>query len=156
MVFVYWQTEWITLGVGVVTLAVLVAAAFIAYRQVNQAHREHRYQVLKDLSILWESEALIESRWRVNEAGRTLTAKLTAAYDEDLKDFYILIRVAAFFQDVGNLAAVKLIGLEDVTEYSPQLRHYWGLYRDFIKHEQTRPGGDPDFFQKFEELAEDS
>lgn len=150
-VFVYWQTEWLSLLVDALTLAILIGASFVAWAPVKHAYKEHRYQVLKDLSFMWESEPLIETRWRVNQLADKLTDELTLTDTQNLRDFYILVRVATFFEDVGSLAAAGLLNRDDATrEFGHRAQHYFRLYEPYIRQERNR---DPLFLIHFEELA---
>lgn len=123
------------------SLALLLLAAIYARRQLNEARRSRHAQLLMDLSRRWDEDELNASRQKAvahqTPAG-LLQAVQTLEHDNSL-DFYVLLRVPNFFEDVAALEreaalSVELIRTQFKTVIKDTLYHWMPTIRHFRQH----------------------
>lgn len=152
-------------GVTVVILVVLTAAAWYAKRQVDQAtdqlryvrrqlqstERSRRLAVLDRLAVWWESDLLRRARRLANKLGIDLHRQLQSYNRRDAEEFYVLMALCNFFEEMGLLVKEgDLEGGTVVDRFSLSIVHYYGLFRIYIDERQKE---DEDYFVNFKSLA---
>ena len=78
------------------------------------------------------------------------------AFDEaDDEEFYIIVRIADFFENLGFLGRKKYIIREDALElFGDTARNYWNLFSALVKYLRTeRVNPQPGAWVYFEDLA---
>jgi hypothetical protein len=101
---------------SVVTAAVVVVALLIAIWQVFEARRTRHGEVFFDLSRRWDEELLKEARY--NEAKsptpEALRDRLRDLRKKRAEEYYILVRVPNFIEDLAIMIERKIVSYDDV------------------------------------------
>ncbi len=158
-----WEFGWtavaaIATAVGsIAVFATLVFAARQLSRTAKTAESEHLADVLRK----WDDERLEEARHAVNQYdGRDqLLQALVDGDAQSTKDYFVLLRVPNFFEDVGNLVFdQKVVRIESVRHgLRGSVRYYWQLFEPFaqrLQEEQRKRGEEATVFEAFRKLAE--
>ena len=135
---------------------VLFAAALAAVHQLVEAQTARKVQILTDLSRRWDDLVLSESRRKVNTFigdPERLSRTLKRLDKKNRADYYVIIRVANFFEDLAILVGEDALSLELVkNSLGGPIRHYWSLFRCYILAAQEESPAD---FEHFARLARD-
>ena len=147
-----WWKEWQTLITGLCSVAAILIAAYIAWRQgmtrlrdeLHNARVDRHSNLIMRLYERWDSEWLLRGReaiWRINKNGENLSQKIAEYENTDVYKWLELTAVANFFEDIGflvkngHLEPMNLI--KDIWENS--IRKYYTLYSQYIEqHKQEK------------------
>lgn len=148
-------------GLTLAILGVLIVAAWYAKGQVSatkqalqDAAKTRHGQFMLHLGERWTSLLLMESRKRTNELGEGLSAKLLEPNVEQKEEFYYLVAVAIFFEDLGNAVKKEWVTLQEADDFfGPSISRYYRFYKSYIESEQKHKK-DPRILQYFRELHE--
>jgi len=154
-----WIYAVLTLGI----LIVLIYAAVAPLRLQAKAREDEakareeeaktrRAEYMVHLGERWTSPLLMESRKRTNELGEGLSAKLLEPNVEQKEEFYYLVAVAIFFEDLGNAVNKEWVRLEEAYDFfGPSIKLYYKLYASYIEKVQEK---DENILKYFKLLAE--
>lgn len=159
---------WVAIGTAVYAgatvgiLVVLALAAWYARGQVNALRESLRHaeaarhaQILTDLSRRWDESPVIDCRkallqFRGN--GHALRDKLMALRNHWKPEYFDLIVVANFFEDLGVLVGEGILPIKVVKEsLGSAAKVQYTLHKPFIKRLQEK-AQDTTIYGSFEEL----
>lgn len=149
-------TDIATAVASICTLLVVLAALLLGWCQLSSMETARKAQLLTDLSRRWDEELLVESRQAANRyaGGEELASALERHDQQNTKDYYVLVRLPNFFEDLGILVSEGAISPKLVAKSlrSPA-KGYWALYQPYIsavrRRRQTKCT-----YQWFEKLVE--
>jgi len=139
------------------TVAILLVAAVFALYQLHSMESARKAQLLTDLSRRWDEEPLLESRRALktykDKDGRELWRALKYLEKKNHEQYYVLLIVANFYEDLAVLIKEKCLGLELVKNIlGGAIRHYYDLYEVSIR-ELRKEYQDRSIYENFEDLA---
>jgi len=137
-------TDIVTAIAAAFTFGVLLFAAFYARHQLHSMERTREAQLLEDLSRRWDEELLRESRQAVEEYkdGTKLKQALKELKDNNDKQYYVLLRLPDFFEELGLLVNYECLSPQltkdmfgtaieyHYTRYKPTIKFLRGKYKD--------------------------
>ena len=101
--------------------------------QLLEAKTARKAQVLTELSKRWDDPLISESRRRVSSFEgdpEGLSRRLQKLNDKNHREYYVLIRVANFFEDLAILVEEEALTPELVTKsLGDPIKYYWKLFR---------------------------
>jgi len=142
-------------AVSLTTLLVLGVALLFAWLQVKAARNTVQVQLIADLSRRWDEQDVVESRKRASyyADGQALLKAFQEVFENHPDDYYILIRVPNFFENLEVLVEEGAISLDVVEKLlgSPAV-YWWKRWEASVKY--LREAHDqPTAYEKFEDLA---
>ncbi len=141
-----WLEIW-TAVYAVATVGVLGALVFAG----GTAWHQLRVSVLSALVDRWDSDLLRDARRLVNDASENLKQQLTQYEAENKAEYYTILALASFFEDLGILEKRSTLTIEEIADgFKASIKHYFGLFEDYINEAQT---DDPSVLANFKELA---
>ncbi len=158
---VLWWKEWQTLITGLCSVAAILIAAYVAWKQgvtqlrheLHIARLDRHSNLIMRLCERWDSEWLRQGReaiWRINKNGENLSQKITEYESADVCKWLELTAVANFFEDIGFLVRNSYLEpvnlIKDIWENS--VEQYYTFYAQYI--EQHKQEG---VYNNFEWLA---
>ncbi len=161
-----WTLTWNTvLAIATVVMALAVAATVIyAWLTVHHNKKARYADLLMRLNQTWDSKQFIKSRMLVNKYCHGITPeescqnlkKAVVYFDKtDMEEFYIIVRIANFFENLGFLGRKGYIIKEDSVElFGPTAKNYWNMFSSLVKyHRCEREDPQPDAWLYFEDFA---
>lgn len=147
--------DYLTLIVGAVTLFIVL----LAWRQLRSMEKARHSQALLHFREVWDSPRLLRARQAVNNYDEeTLAEAIDTADRENSEEYFTLIAVAEFFEDLALARYRHYVSEEDIwLKFSPSISHYYRLYRKRI--EQMRKKEPKELYSSvyagFEQLYKD-
>jgi hypothetical protein len=122
-----------------ITLIIIFAGLVVACIQLmwQQPKRRHTGFLL-DLMQTWRSDSFVEARRIVNQYAENLGEAIEKYDKENEPEYYTLIKVANFFEDLGTLVRRGELTKQEIRDYfSESIEHYYHLYSKYIeRHRQ--------------------
>ena len=87
----------------IITPVVIGLGFFFAQRQLVSNRNTRMTEIVLSITARWDGAEMQASRQKVNKLGSNLWQELKAAETENREDFYVLLRVADFFDGIGLL-----------------------------------------------------
>ncbi len=139
------------------TVAILLAAAFLAWHEVRCIERAREAQLLTDLSRRWDEELLRESRETAEKYtnGRQLRQALGNLKKNNDKEYYILLRLPSFFEDLGLLVSSQCFSRQLANDlFGTAIKYHYNRYELAIKYLRKKYK-DENIYKFFTDLATD-
>ena len=138
----------------------VVAALGFAGWQLSRTARIAESEHLADVLKKWDEARIEEARLAANQyANKTLLLQaLIDAEEHSTEEYFVLLRLPNFLEDVGNLVFdQRIVKVESVRHsLGSSIKYYWGLYEPFAQHlqeQQRERGDDATTFEAFKKLA---
>ena len=137
-----WTAVYAVATVGV--LSALVYAGITAWHQL-------RVTVLSSLVDRWDSDLLRDARRSANAAADNLKDHLNKCESANSQEYYTILAVASFFEDLGILEKRGTLTVEEIADgFKASILHYHELFSAYIDEAQA---DDPSVLQNFRSLA---
>ncbi len=132
---------------------ILAFGLFLASRECSLIKKSREAEVLMHVTQIWDSGEYINARRIVDENKHNLAQKMKEYEEKNDEKYFIIAKVANFFENVGLLVDKKYLPGNVVMQLiEPSAKHYYGLYKEDI--EQSRQEKKlPDIYKYFERLA---
>jgi hypothetical protein len=136
---------WIAAGVSIITLLVVVAGLWVAYRGLRDARQMRHAQLIAELTARWDDRSLAESSLLFREYGPKKTVELVDALWtpglppeerslEDLRDWYVLSVYPNLVETFGVLTKQKLLTGDVVFElWSSSIIELWDEWQEAVR-----------------------
>lgn len=161
-----WALTWNTvLAISTAVMALAITATVIYAWLTVRHNKKARYSnLLMMLHKMWDSKEYIKSRMLVNqycsgstqeESCQNLKEAVVTFDENDAEEFYIIVRIANFFENLGFLGRKKYIVKEDALElFGTTAKNYWKLFSDLVKYlRHERVDKQSDAWIYFEDFA---
>ncbi|MBA7673793.1 hypothetical protein ES703_81997 [subsurface metagenome] len=117
----------------IITPIVIGLGFFFAHRQLVSNRNTRMAEIVLAITTRWDSAEMHASRSKLNQMGSKLWETLKAADTENTEDFYILLRVADFFDAIGLLVMEGFLSRKMAYDlFGAAEEHYYNLYRPTI------------------------
>ena len=139
-----WTLTWNTvlaIATALMALAIVITAIF-AIVQLWNIKKARYSDLLMRLDQIWDSKDYIRSRSMVNqhasgstlgEASKNLKESLVALREAKEEDYFIMVRIANFFENLGFIIFNGYLNRKDALElFGSATRRYWRLFFDFV------------------------
>ena len=162
-----WMLTWTTvlaIFTALMSLAIIIAG-FFAGKQLQHIKRANNSSLIMQLHQTWDSQEYIHSRTMINqhnkgstpeEASRNLTESLKSFNETDADEFFIMARIANFFENLGYLTCEGHLESKHALElFGSPAKRYWRLFSgliNFLREESDE--AQPDAWVYFQYLAE--
>jgi hypothetical protein len=166
MSIIDWNLTWnMILAIATVVMALaIIATAIFAIIQLSHIKKSRYSGLLMQLHQTWESKEYTRPRRLINqhcgnstmeEASQKLKESLKSWDETDAEEFYSVVRLANFFENLGYLVCNGHLGREDALElFGSTAKRYWELLFVSINYHRTeRENPQPDAWIYFEYLA---
>lgn len=161
-----WMLTWTTvlaISTGLMAFAIIVTAVY-AVIQLIDIRRTRCSNLLMQIYQTWDSDEYIKSRTMINqhccaenlhESPKKLKEAMKAYEDKDAEEYYIMLRVANFFENLGFLGYKKYLNKNDAIDlFGDTAENYWNLFSAMAKYDKCeREDRQPEAWVYFEELA---
>lgn len=146
-----WLKEYQAFVAGSVGVFLLLWAAVVAMFQLRAAGRTRYADLLSRLSVEWNSDSFIESRYLMmqlapirleeKEQRHRVTKRMKMVEQQGNKDYFLLTRPLDFFEELAFLIRQKYIPLEDARRtFGGPMVYYYNVFEDYIKEMRQSPG----------------
>ncbi len=161
-----WTLTWITvmaISTSIMALAIIVTAIY-AVIQLIDIQGTRCSNLLMQLHQTWDSAEYIKSRTMINKhccapdldaCSQKLKEAMKNYEDDDAEEYYIMLRVANFFENLGFLGRKKYLKRKDAIDlFGDTVANYWNLFSAMAKYDRYERE-DPQLEARvyFEELA---
>jgi len=147
-----WNPDSFSAVATLVTVLVVVVAGYIARSQLRQLVKANKFAVVERLFERFDAPTMRRARRIVNRNEANLTELLKKWDEEDAAEYYTVVCVANFFEDLAILENEGHLTLADIEpRFASPLKWYYKLFAGYIRNEQA---GDPDIYKWFRTLAE--
>lgn len=149
-----WTDIVIAVAAGL-TAVILLAAALYARNEIKCIERAREAQLLTDLSRRWSEELLRESREAAEKYknGSQLRQALRNLKKNNDKEYYILLRLPDFFEDLGLLVSSECFSRKLANElFGTAIKYHYNRYELAIKYLRKKYK-DKTIYEFFEDLA---
>ena len=161
-----WALTWnavLAISTAVMASAIIATAIFAVWHLLHI--KKARYSdLLMRLHQIWDSKEYIRSRRMVNqyssgstpeEASQNLKESMKSFDEVDAEEFFIMIRLANFFENLGYLTCKGYLGRKHALElFGSAAKRYWSLFFGFVSYQRhERVQAQPDAWIYFEDLA---
>jgi hypothetical protein len=146
---------WTAVATSVLALTA-VAALLIAPRQIAEARRARRAQILSTLATGWASPEMRSARLRLSQIGTSdeLFNTLMAAREERTDEVLMILTLPMFFETLAVLVDAEAVEYEHLKRvYGSDIRGQWKLWKKSIitlREDQRQPS----MYEEFQTLAE--
>jgi len=150
-------TDIVTAIAAVLAFGVLIFAALYARHQLHSMEKTREAQLLADLSRRWDEELLTESRQAVGKYknGSELSQSLEELRNRSDEQYYVILRLPDFFEDLGLLVNKKCLSLQLAKDmFGTAVKYHYNLYKDTIEN-MRKIYKDQTIYKFFEDLAEE-
>jgi len=158
--------EWnAVLAISTSAMAIaIVFSAFYAAIQLQDIKKTRHSALLMQLHQIWDSDSLINARQILNEycedisfkeAGVQIAKDVRLLDRENQDKFYIIVRLANFFENLGYLTCKGHLDKKHSLEiFGSAANKYWLLMKDIAYYKRTKPDkAQPDIWKYFEYLG---
>jgi Domain of unknown function (DUF4760) len=157
-------TAWITAGASIVTAALVLGTAIVAYRALEDAKRTRHAQLITELTRDWTHSVVVEAQSvhaKYAETGivslveRLFGPTKVKPTDDELSDWSKIVVVANSIEALGVLASEEAITPETIYKmWGGAILTAWPAWDEAITklREYDR---EPDTFEYFEKIAQD-
>ncbi len=148
-------TDIVTAIAALFTFGVLTFAAFYARHQLHSLERTREAQLLSDLSRRWDEELLGESRQAVEKYkdGTKLKQALKELKENNNKQYYVLLRLPDFYEDLGLLVTNKCLSPQLAKDmFGTVIKYHYARYKSTIQFMRGKYK-DKTIYKFFEDLA---
>ena len=148
-----WTLTWNTvlaISTALMAIAIVVTAIF-AIVQLWNVKKTRCSDLLMRLDQIWDSNDFIHSRSMINqhageltleEASKSLKELLVSLDKTNAEDYFIMVRIANFFENLGFLVCIGYLNHKDAYElFGASAERYWKLFSEFTNY--RRYGGEP-------------
>lgn len=166
MTYIDWTLTWSTvLAISTALMALAVAGtAVFAIVQLCNIKKARNSDLLMRLDQIWDSKDYIHSRKMINqygygstpeEASQNLKEAMISFDEANTEEYFIMIRVANFFENLGLLTCKNYLKPKDALElFGGAAKNYWNIFSvwaNYARHKRDNPH--PDAWVYFEKLA---
>ena len=141
-----WTLTWNTvLAISTAVMAVaIVATAIFAIVQLWNVKKARCSDLLMRLDQMWDSNDYIRSRSMINQhasdstlekASQNLKELLVSLDETNAKEYFIMVRIANFFENLGFLVCKGYLNHKDAFElFGSSAQRYWKLFSEFAHY----------------------
>lgn len=151
------------IATSIMALAIL-ATAIYAVIQLIDIRGTRCSNLLMQLHQTWDSAEYIKSRTMINKhccapdldaCSQKLKEAMKNYEDDDAEEYYTMLRVANFFENLGFLGHKKYLKRKDAIDlFGDTATNYWNLFSAMAKYDRyEREDPQPEAWVYFEELA---
>ena len=153
----------LSISTAIMACAITITAIYAGIQLLN-IKRARCSDLLMRLLQTWGSNDYNYSRRIINQHGKgstleegsqNLRKSLISFDEEDAEEYFIMVRVANFFENLGYLTCKGLLHRDQALElFGGSSKRYWGLFHgfaDFLRNESENKL--PDTWVYFEYLA---
>ncbi len=159
-----WLETYQDLAAGSIGALLLASAAIVAISHLRAVRRISYAELLGRLTEQWNSDAFIESRYRLLEIApqgmdeevlrKKIAEIMITTQQKNHKDYFILTRTLDFFEELAFLVRKKDIPLEDAHRlFGDSMVEYYKLFEDFVKEQRKLPEN-PNAYKELEQVVE--
>ena len=166
MAAVDWNLTWnmvLAISTGVMAIAIVVMATF-AVIQLHHIENARCSNLLMQLHQTWDSDEYIQSRKMINqyssaptleEGSQKLKKVMISFEDKDAQEYFTMLRIANFFENLGFLGWKKYLKRKDALDlFGDTAENYWNLFSALVKYDKyERSDPQPNAWVYFEKLA---
>jgi len=161
-----WTLTWnavLAISTVIMALAIIVTAGF-AIVQLWNIKKSRCSDLLMRLDQIWDSNDYIRSRSMINqhasgstleEASQNLKESLVSLSEANAEEYFIMVRIANFFENLGFLVYKDYLNRKDALElFGSAVRRYWKLFFGFVSDRRSEsPPTQLDAWIYFEKLS---
>lgn len=156
MFLVAWEwTNTAIAAASISTFAVLALALLLAFLQVTAIRLNRATEILGEHVKRWDDARLTEARLKIKPLGtRSTWDAILNARKNNQEDYYIFLRIPAFFEEIGIMCLVaESVPSKLVYEFfASAIASFWHKYEPWIRDYRNQQN-DNRFFENFEKLA---
>ena len=166
MATIDWALTWNTvlaIATAIMALAIVIMAIFAMVQLWNFMKASHS-TILMQLDKTWASKDYIDSRRMINrccrgstpeEAPQKLKESMISFDKTDAEEYFIILRVADFFENLGFLTSKGYLNRNDALGLlGSATKNYWYLFSAWTNYERyERCNPHPNEWEYFEKLA---
>lgn len=136
-----------------ITLVIMFIGLVIALWQLLWSMPPRRHiDIILNFNRTWQSEAFTEAKVIANQNAGNLKEMIERYDTENRKEYWLLVGIANFFEDLGTLVKKKQLNFEEVEDhFGPQIYHYYQLFKPWIEARRLERS---DLYDYFKSLAE--
>jgi len=124
----------------------------VQFRGMIEERRARESEILMRITQRWDSEELIKARQFVARHKDNLREAIEEYQKQNQEEYFLLTKVANYFEDIGSLVHRGYLRKNLMMDLlGDSANYYYNLYESYI--ETTRQKGDPDLYERFEQLA---
>jgi len=166
MANINWTLTWNTVAaISTALMAVtIIFTVIFAVKQLLSMKGTRCSDLLMELDQTWNSKEYIRSRKMIHdyshssnseEAPQSLKEALKTFEETNAEEFFIMIRIANFFENLGFLGRKKYLDRKDALElFGDTAQNYWNLFSAFVSYQrEEREEKQPRAWVYFEDLA---
>jgi len=122
----------------------ITATAVFAIVQLWNIKKSRCSDLLMRLDQIWDSNDYIRSRSMINqdtsgltleEASQNLKELLVSLDESNTEEYFIMIRIANFFENLGFLVCKNYLNHKDAFElFGSSAQRYWKLFSEFARY----------------------
>ncbi len=144
-----WALTWNTvlaISSGLMTLAIIITAIYAGIQLFN-IKKTRCSDLLMRLHQTWDSKEYILSRKTINqygngstleEASKNLRESLIAFDKINADEFYLIVRIANFFENLGYLTFNGFLHRDDAIQlFGGPAQRYWYIFSDFVDFQRN-------------------
>ncbi len=157
-----WNTV-LAIATAVMALAIVITAIF-AIVQLWNIKKARCSDLLMRLDQIWDSNDFIRSRSMINqkasgstlkEASQKLKESLVSLDKANAEEYFIMIRIANFFENLGFLVCKDYLNYNDALElFGSSVHRYWKLFSEFTRYRRDSTTlKQPEAWKHFESLS---
>jgi len=141
-----WTLTWNTvlaISTAIMALAIVITAIF-AIVQLWNIKKSRCSDLLMRLDEIWDSNDYIRSRAMINqhaggstleEGSHNLRESLVSLDEANAEEYFIMIRIANFFENLGFLVYKDYLNRKDALElFGSSAQRYWKLFFEFTSY----------------------
>ena len=143
MTYIDWTLTWNTvlaISTAIMALAIIATAVFASVQLWN-IKKARCSDLLMRLDQIWDSNDYICSRSMINqhasgstfeEASQNLKESLVPLDEANAEEYFIMVRIANFFENLGFLVCKGYLNHKDAFElFGSSVQRYWKLFSEF-------------------------
>jgi hypothetical protein len=157
-----WSTTVLAISTAIMAGAIAITAGY-AIVQLIHAKKARYSSLLMQLHQIWQSNEYIEARTMMNryctgisleDAAKAITKSLKRLDETNVKKYFVIIRPAEYFENLGFLACNgHLEGKQAIELFGDAAARYWKLYKGFAEYKQKHDPLSKRMWVNFEYLA---
>ncbi len=156
----FWNTV-LAISTALMALAIGITAGF-AIVQLWNIKKARFSDLSMRLNQIWDSNDYICSRSMINqhasgstleEASQNLKESLMSLSKTNAKEYFIMIRIANFFENLGVIVSKDYLNHEEALEFfGSAARRYWKLFSEYARYRRNSVPKQPTAWIYFESL----
>ena len=156
MFLVAWEwTNTAIAAASIATFVVVFVALIFAGLRLTSTKNHRATEILGEHVKRWSDKRLEAARLKIGALrARAIWDAIREARKNNRLDYYILLRIPSFFEEIGIMCLVaKMVPPELVYQFfASAIVNYWGKYEPWIRDARNQDN-DNRFFENFEKLA---